>query len=468
MTAVIWFRRDLRIEDNPAFAAACHENDCVIPLFIHGSKVALGAAQKWWLHHSLTELQKHLKAKGLTLCLKKGDPLSILKSLNKQHTIDKVYWTVNHEPAQNAEDQTILQALGDEQIEVQTYSGSLLIEPADIKTQQGDYYKVFTPFWRRCLQHLSIPPKHIVSAWPDCISIEGDSLDNWDLRPSRPNWAKEFATFWQPGETGAQKKLSQFINNHLNGYDEQRDIPAAEATSFLSPHLHFGEISPWQIWRAVEAVKPHPQSDIKAIERFFSELGWREFSYYLLHYFPKLPDNNFHEKFNHFPWHSNEKHLSSWQKGLTGYPIVDAGMRQLWRTGYMHNRVRMITASFLTKDLLIDWRAGEKWFFYTLLDADMASNAASWQWVAGSGADAAPYFRIFNPVLQGEKFDPKGDYIRKWVPELAALPAKWIHKPWEAPPQSLSIKLGRDYPEPIIDHAKARKTALEYYKHLSD
>lgn len=470
MTAIIWFRRDLRIEDNPAFAAACNANKSVIPLYIHdkGLSLALGEAQKWWLHHSLKSLDKLLNLKGLRLCLKNGDPLSVLKDLIKKYHVNQVYWNISIEPEQRAQDKKIREMLTSENIKINTYSGSLLIDPKTIRTQQDEYYKVFTPFWRQCLQQLSILEKHIVSHWPDSPDAKKDNLNDWNLLPQKTNWAKEFELKWRPGQDGAQIKLENFIENHLNDYDRQRDIPTAEATSYLAPHLHFGEISSWQIWRTIEELKRNPQRNIKAIERFCSELGWREFSHYLLYHFPDLPHANFRSKFDAFPWQNNKDNLTKWQKGLTGYPVVDAGMRELWRTGYMHNRIRMITASFLTKDLLIDWRLGAKWFFYTLLDANLANNSANWQWVAGSGADAAPYFRIFNPVLQGEKFDPNGDYIRKWVPELAALPAKWIHKPWQAPRGALSVKIGKDYPEPIVEHGKAREKALNIYKTLKD
>lgn len=458
--ALMWFRQDLRCTENPALTSAC-QHQSLIPLYIDDtSSGIMGGAQRWWLHHSLASLQENLHQQGLDLCLRRGDPLTILLQMVKAHQVEAVYWNRCYEPASIARDQIIKAALKQAGVAVYSSNGSLLNEPWTVKNQNGGYFKVFTPYWKQSLKQLNPPVVHGMSHWPAGVPCESDDLSDWRLLPNKPDWAYEFSRYWQPGETGAEEKLSHFIADNLQEYKYLRDIPAKDATSRLSPHLHFGEISPWRIWRAIEQSKQNPQADFASAERFLAELGWREFSYHLLYHFPQLPDSNFRADFDAFPWKLDEDALRCWQRGMTGYPIVDAGMRELWRTGYMHNRVRMIVASFLTKDLFIDWRVGASWFWDTLVDADLANNSASWQWVAGSGADAAPYFRIFNPVLQGEKFDPLGVYVCQWVPELAKVPLRWLHKPWEAPAGSLGLTLGRDYPKPIVDHAKARTLAL--------
>jgi deoxyribodipyrimidine photo-lyase len=319
---------------------------------------------------------------------------------------------------------------------------------------------------------LPAPAALAASTLPAGAALTPVSVDDLRLRPTKPDWAKEMATLWTPGEAGARMQLGRFLEGAVKGYGDNRNRPDRISTSRLSPHLRFGEIGPRQIWHATRAAFESGHASAKAydVEKFLTEIGWREFSYHLLHQFPELANSNFQPKFDAFPWLDDAKALNAWQRGLTGYPIVDAGMRELWRTGWMHNRVRMIVGSFLVKHLLIDWRRGEDWFWDTLVDADPASNAASWQWVAGSGADAAPYFRIFAPVLQGEKFDPNGDYVRKYVPELAKLPKQHIHKPWAAPHPVLAsagITLGRDYPHPIVNHEDARKRALAAFKSIS-
>ncbi len=323
---------------------------------------------------------------------------------------------------------------------------------------------MFTPYWKTCRQALFAQPMQEISQKPTAVKVESDDINHWQLLP-RLNWASRFPEFWTPGEAGATQRLNEFITQHLQGYKINRNIPEKQATSRLSPHLHFGEISPWAIVRAVEYAKLDPGCDLAGAEHFLSEVGWREFSYYLLYHVPSLPQKNFKSEFDTFPWHNDELLLQSWQKGMTGYPIIDAGMRELWATGYMHNRVRMIVASFLTKGLFIDWRLGADWFLDTLVDADLANNSASWQWVAGCGADAAPYFRILNPVLQSQKFDPNGTYIRRWVPELSALTTDALHAPWQSANTTL-IYSKTNYPKPIIDHSESRSKALAYYKEL--
>lgn len=468
MTAIVWFRQDLRTHDNPALTEACNHHQQVIPLYIAAENPVrtVPGAQRWWLHHSLKALSNELKSFDMLLCLRHGSPLIILEELIKKHDITAVYWNRCYEPESIDRDTLIKSKLIEQGIEVQSFNGSLLNEPWTVKNQQGHFFKVFTPYWKQALRQIDSAPELSLkkSTTP---TINSDKLEDWQLIPSNPNWAQGFSEYWEPGEAGALKKLDYFVEHCLNHYKEERDIPSLAATSRLSPHLHFGEISPRIIWNAILRAKQDPESNHRSADHFLSELGWREFSYHLLYHFPELPVKNFKSQFNDFPWHDNREALRCWQKGLTGYPIVDAGMRELWQTGTMHNRVRMICASFLVKDLLIDWRAGAEWFYDTLLDADLANNSASWQWVAGSGADAAPYFRIFNPVLQSEKFDPDGHYIKRWIPELRSVPRQWIHNPWEAPSGQLGLRLGIDYPKPIVDHSQARQLALAYYQQLS-
>lgn len=466
-SALVWFRQDLRLTDNPAFFEACTNHDSVIPVYILDEKNSvLGEAQAWWLHHSLKALNDSLTAQfGLALILRKGKPLTIILDLLKTLGIDAIYWNRQYEPRCIERDKTIKKAIQESGFSVFSFNGSLFNEPWTIHNKNGDFFKVFTPYWKTCRQTLHIQPPQLVSHKPaSVIDIDSDDLYQWNLLP-RLNWASQFSNYWIPGEVGAQKKLDTFIRHHLHGYKINRDFPEKRATSYLSPHLHFGEISPWTILRAVEYAKIDPHCDLAGAEHFLSELGWREFSYYLLYHRSTLPYQNFKSEFDTFPWHNDASLLKRWQKGMTGYPIVDAGMRELWATGYMHNRVRMIVASFLTKGLFIDWRLGADWFLDTLVDADLANNSASWQWVAGCGADAAPYFRIFNPILQSQKFDPDGNYIRRWVPELSSLTQDVIHAPWKST-DAASIYRSIDYPKPIINHSESRAKALDYYRQL--
>jgi deoxyribodipyrimidine photo-lyase len=467
-TALVWLRQDLRCHDNPALTLACKNHDKLIILYINEPHplLAMGGAQKWWLHHSLTSLKKDLKKVNMDLCLREAEPLALFKELIAECNIEAIYWNRCYETMHIARDvllKTELRALG---IQVISSNGSLLQEPWDVQTQSGSYFKVFTPFWKQCLRQIQVHSLLEVETWPINQAVRSATLEEWNLLPKQPDWSAEFSQHWQPGEDGALVKLEEFTANNLQGYKELRNQPALSGTSRLSPHLHFGEISPQQIWMAIHQVMQDPGCNMLSAQTYLSEIGWREFSYHLLYHFPQLMHSNFKNQFDRFPWQNDEEHLRLWQRGLTGYPIVDAGMRELWHTGFMHNRVRMIVASFLIKDLMIDWRKGAAWFWDTLLDADLASNSANWQWVAGSGADAAPYFRIFNPVLQGEKFDTHGEYVKRWVPELAAVSKKWVHQPWNAPLEALPIKLGVDYPFPIVDHAQARRMALMNYKNL--
>lgn len=465
-TAIVWLRQDLRLADNPAFFEACADHQEVIPVYILDEKHSvLGAAQAWWLHHSLIALNDALKKQlGLTLILRKGNPAEILLELVNSFSVDAIYWNRCYEPSSIERDKKIKTSIQESGVNVFSFNGSLFNEPWTISNKSGGFFKVFTPYWKTCRHLLSSQQLKLVVHKPAAVDVVSDDLHQWQLLP-RLNWASQFSHFWTPGEAGAQQKLSEFISDHLHGYKTQRDIPEQQATSHLSPHLHFGEISPWTILRALEYAKLDPHSDLASAEHFLSELGWREFSYYLLYHTPTLPYENFKTEFNAFPWQNDAHLLKQWQRGMTGYPIVDAGMRELWATGYMHNRVRMIVASFLTKDLFIDWRLGAAWFLDTLVDADLANNSASWQWVAGCGADAAPYFRIFNPVLQSQKFDPNGAYICRWVPELSSLNKESIHAPWELK-DAAAIYQKTNYPKPIINHKEARMKALDYYGSL--
>lgn len=464
--ALVWFRQDLRLADNPAFFEACTSHETVIPIYILDEKNnALGEAQAWWLHHSLQALKHSLTTElELKLILRKGNPLDIILDLFNKVKVDAIYWNRCYEPKIIQRDKQIKATFQEAGIDVFSFNGSLLNEPWTISNKKGDFFKIFTPFWKTCRQRLFFQPEKLVSRQPNSLDIESDDIDEWKLLPHL-DWASQFPNLWTPGEKGAQQRLSKFIKHHLQGYKANRNIPEKNATSHLSPHLHFGEISPWSILRAIEYAKLNPRCDLAGAEHFLSELGWREFSYYLLYHVPLLPDKNFKNEFDAFPWENDESLLKCWQQGMTGYPIVDAGMRELWATGYMHNRVRMIVASFLTKDLFIDWRLGAAWFLDTLVDADLANNSASWQWVAGCGADAAPYFRIFNPVLQSQKFDPTGVYIRRWVPELACLNNDMIHAPWESA-SAASIYNKTNYPRPIVNHNESRSKALGYYNQL--
>ena len=467
MISIVWFRKDLRLFDNPALFQAVAESTSVIPIFIDEEKAyPLGGASKWWLHHSLSALSQSLNEK---LSFHKGRPLDILQKICHNTGATQVYWNRRYEPSAIEADKKIKSTLEENGIQVKTYNGHLLNEPWTIKNNQGDYFKVFTPYWKRCMAASTIPACLATPPLEKIISVEGGSLDTLSFLPTKPDWADGLRESWVPGESVAQERLLDFIDN-LSGYKDNRNRPDIPATSRLSPHLAWGEISVRQIWHMIHKAIESDQAPESDALNFLSEIGWREFSYHLLFHIPTLPTQPLQQKFITFPWHNNPEAFSLWSKGLTGYPIIDAGMRELWYTGYMHNRVRMIVASFLIKDLLIPWQDGEAWFWDTLVDADLANNSASWQWVAGCGADASPYFRIFNPVLQGEKFDPKGTYVRRWVPELANLSDDFIHHPWTASETKLlgaGIRLGHTYPHPIIDHDVARKRALALYKSLS-
>lgn len=458
-TALYWFTLDLRLEDLPGLAAL-HTHE-VVPVFILDEEDPWtpGGASRWWLHHSLRQLEEKIAQQGGRLILRRGKTLEILPALVADTGATAVHFSRAYEPWLAGRQQALFQA----GLPCKRFAGRLLLEPDAVLNQQGNPFQVFTPFYKHCLRLLHLPanPARTKSRWYQG-KLKSERLQSWSLLPRTPDWAKGF-NHWHPGEEGAQQRLEEALQNRVAAYAGRRDYPADEGTSRLAPHLHFGELSPRQVWSSVSRHK-HLGGGLG--EPFLRQLIWREFSYYLLHHWPHLPEAPFREQFRHFPWRQDATGLRAWHKGRTGYPIVDAGMRQLWHTGWMHNRVRMIVASFLTKHLGVHWREGARWFWDTLVDADLANNSAGWQWVAGCGADAAPYFRIFNPVLQGEKFDREGDYVRQWVPELARLPAVWIHQPWNAPSQVLAqagVRLGETYPQPIVVHETARAAALDAY-----
>ncbi|MEO1574351.1 MAG: deoxyribodipyrimidine photo-lyase [Pseudomonadota bacterium] len=469
---VVCFRQDLRLADHPALNAAVATGQPLVLCYVHDDTSpgdwAMGGASRWWLHHSLRSLARDITTRGATLTLREGVWSDTVAVLARSVGADAVYWTRGYEPWFIRQERALRDALND--IEVRRFPGTLLFEPEDVQTGSGGPYKVFTPFWKACLKKPAPAdarpaPKALngVDNPPDSLALE-----DLGLLPTRPDWAGGLRDTWSPGETGAHDRLNDFTDGVIGDYDDARNLPGVDGTSMLSPHLHFGELSPRQVWHAAHAASARGQHQ-RGIDVFLSEIGWREFSYHLLVHWPTLPEDPFREQFAAFRWRQDGPSLRSWQRGQTGMPIVDAGMRQLWHTGWMHNRVRMIVASLLVKNVLIHWREGEDWFWDTLVDADLASNAAGWQWVAGSGADAAPYFRIFNPVTQSAKFDPNGDYLRRWVPEIAGLDKKHIHDPSSAPDHVLAaagITLGTTYPLAIVDLKATRQRALDTYKAL--
>lgn len=471
MTTIVWFRQDLRLSDNPALAWAATRGP-VLPVYIdddgaHSGARRLGGASRWWLHHSLDRLQRSLGG----LVIRSGDPQTIVESLAKDTKASGIAWNRCYEPYAIDRDKRLKALLTASGLEVQSFNASLLFEPWELETGTGGPFKVYSPFWRAATKRpvaKALPRPKLKLALP---KTHAPALDSLKLLPVKPNWAAGWESLWSPGEQGAAERLEGFITSGLAGYGSLRNRPDLPNVSRLSPHLHFGEISPRQIWGRVQhAISENPRLQQDG-DKFLSEIGWREFAYHLLFHFPTLPNRNWKPAFDAYPWRDAPADLRAWQRGRTGYPMVDAGMRELWATGSMHNRVRMITASFLIKHLRIDWRQGEAWFWDTLLDADLANNAASWQWVAGSGADAAPYFRIFNPIEQGRKFDPDGTYVRKWCPELSRLPTALLHAPFEAPAEILAaagVSLGRTYPRPIVDHAQAREAAMAGYQRVKE
>jgi len=463
---LMWFRLDLRLADNPALRAAAETDLPIVPVFIWSPEEddpPPGAASRWWLHQSLSRLDESLRAKGLRLIIRHGPVAATLLSLAKEAAAGEVFCARIYEPSALAREAALAAQLQSHGIALHSCNSSLLFDPGSVRTTAGGMFHIFTPFWRACWnQHGSLrnpeqPPKKLRAPahWPQSLAISDLQLE------PKIDWAGGIRAAWSPGEEGARARLRTFAKESVSHYDKDRDRMDHDGTSRLSPHLHFGETSPTQIWHAL--------ADKPGAEPYLRQLVWREFSYHLLIERPDIITQPFYPQFRNFPWRNNMRWLKAWQRGQTGYPVVDAAMRQLWTTGWMHNRARLIVASFLVKHLLIPWQKGAAWFLDTLVDADLANNTMGWQWTAGCGVDAAPYFRVFNPVLQGGKFDPDGEYVRRWVPELGKLPSKWIHKPWAAPPGALTeaeVKLGKTYPRPLVDHAEARSAALAAFQQM--
>ncbi|MFL5288761.1 MAG: cryptochrome/photolyase family protein [Rhodopila sp.] len=465
--ATLWFRNDLRLTDHAALHAALEGTRAVVPVFILDESAAgtwaLGGASRWWLHQSLAALDSSLRGLGSKLVLRRGDSIAILTELAEHTGAKDVYTGGSAEPWARRLDRAVADALAPAGVTLHRMRTTMLFHPDQVRTKAGGSFSVYAPFSKACLALGGPrPPQPAPTALPRIGLPRGDRLSDWALQPITPDWAGGLRAAWTPGEAGAQEWLRSFLNRAMAGYADGRDRPAEDASSRLSPHLRFGEISAAQLWHTVATLPPDRNRD-----RFIRELLWREFSIQLLWQHPSLPEQPLRTEFAAMPWRDDPEALRAWQRGRTGISIVDAGMRELWQIGWMHNRVRMIVASVLIKHLLIPWQAGEAWFWDTLVDADLANNAVNWQWVAGCGADAAPYFRIFNPVLQGRKFDTDGAYVRRFVPELAGLEAAHIHAPWEAPESALTraaITLGRTYPPAIINLAGGRSRALAAYK----
>jgi deoxyribodipyrimidine photo-lyase len=445
-TAIVWFRRDLRLADNPALAAACERADRVVALYIHAPDEEgdwqPGAASRWWLHHSLERLAESLRARGAALQVRRGPALQALLAVARETGATQVFWNRLYEPAITARDARVAAGLDESGVLAESFNAALLVEPWETRTAQGAPYRVFTPFWRSCSAAVSSQPSprpapaRIAGA---SVTSPGLALGELELLP-RVRWDTGLAAAWTPGEQGALDRLEAFCEQALAGYNEGRNRPDLPDTSRISPHLHFGEIGPRQCLAAVRNAQATRPGAGAGAETFLREIGWREFAHHLLHHFPRTATEPLDEKFARFPWTPNPAWLEAWQRGRTGFPIVDAGMRELWTTGWMHNRVRMIVASLLTKNLRQPWLEGARWFWDTLVDADLASNTLGWQWTAGCGADAAPYFRVFNPALQAARHDPDGSYVRRWLPDAMG-----------------------DYPPPIVDLQQSRAAALAGY-----
>lgn len=476
--AIVWFRDDLRLTDNPALDAAAHAGRPVIAVFVQDDESdglrPLGGAARWWLHGALAALDQALRGRGGRLLVLRGAAAEAVERLAVEVGAGAVYWNRRYGAAERRIDGRVKTVLKDRGIVAESFNGHLLREPWTVAAKSGAPFRVFTAYWRAARQQGDPPPPRAAPAdltfhpLPDRLIGDAVALAELALEPRRPDWAGGLRAAWNRGEAAAQACLDAFLSSGLPAYAARRDRMGEAGTSRLSPYLRFGQLSARQAWHAATAalLTQAGKIDPRHLETFLGELGWREFWYHLLYHEPDLAQCNLRPAFDAMPWRTDPEGLRAWQRGLTGYPLVDAGMRELWTTGWMHNRVRMIAASFLVKDLLIDWRAGEAWFWDTLVDADPASNPANWQWVAGCGTDAAPYFRVFNPTLQGEKFDPEGDYVRRWVPELAHLPAALIHRPWAAAPVGRGAQVAESYPPPILEHDAARRRALEAWRSI--
>lgn len=478
-STIVWFRKDLRLDDNLAFIHAAKQGT-IIPVYIlaeHEEDMPIGAASKWWLHHSLLALKDKLAHLDIPLIIRAGNSKQLLGELLEETGATAIYFNKRYEPAIRQRDQEIIEAFQATGIDVQVFESDLLFKPGTVTNQQGTVYKIFTPFWKQARkQHVNPPkriPPQIKSSVPETIPI--GEVATLKLLPHHP-WINKLQHDWKPGEAYAHRQWHHFLDRAIDYYDQERDYPAKTGVSKLSPYLAWGEISPRKIWYdskdKLEQLMINQQVGAHAaIESFMRQLVWREFAYHQLVAFPKVIDQPLKPEFTGFSWLEDKQGLQQWRQARTGYPLVDAGMRELWETGWMHNRIRMITASFLVKHLLIHWQEGAAWFRDTLVDHDLANNTMGWQWVAGSGYDAAPYFRIFNPMTQGEKYDPDGDYVRKWIPEIANLPTKYLFAPWKAPKEVLeqaNIVLGDTYPEPIVDHKASRTRALARYQDMKE
>jgi deoxyribodipyrimidine photo-lyase len=476
-TAIVWFRRDLRLTDNPALAAACERARQVVALYIHApdeeGEWRRGGASNWWLHHSLARLDASLRARGGALVLRCGGSLQTLLEVARETGARQVYWNRLYEPLLVARDTRIKAALNESGCECQSFNAALLHEPWEVRTGGGEPYRVFTPFWRSCAARLDALPRPLpppASIPAPAVAPSSQPPDALGLLP-RIRWHAGLQSAWTPGEEAALDRIEAFAAGAVAGYPEGRNRPDRADTSRLSPHLHFGEIGPRQCVAALRNALVERPGTQAATEGFIRQLGWREFAHHLLHHYPHTATAPLDARFERYPWQPDATALEAWQRGRTGYPIVDAGMRELWTTGWMHNRVRMIVASLLTKNLRQHWLEGARWFWDTLVDADLPNNTLGWQWTAGCGADAAPYFRIFNPMLQTERYDPDRAYLRRWVPELRSLPDTCIHRPWEAPAATLAaagIELGRTYPLPIVEFRASRQAALDGYARVKE
>ena len=460
-TSIAWLRTDLRVADNPALAAALKSGERVIALYIHETTSGVrpaGAAARWWIHHSLEALGKTLARRGVELMVRDGDARDVVPGLVRETEANAVFWNRRYAPGEREADAAIKTALDEAGIEVESFAANVLVEPWDIATKQGKPYSVYGPFWKALRD---MPIAQPLNAPAETKSIKVGPADECYRQPA---WADKFTPHWRIGEAAAHESLAHFLDTQLDDYAVGRDFPRQDATSRLSPHLRHGEITPRQIWAAAESVAHADPDKRAAVDKFLSELTWRDFNYHQLYHRADITTESMQPKFAALQWRQADDELERWQKGQTGLPIVDAGMREMWETGFMQNRVRMLTASLLCKNLLIDWRLGEQWFWDCLVDGDIANNPANWQWVAGSGMDASPFFRIFNPVTQGDRFDNGGDYVRRWLPELAGLPDAWVHQPSQAPDDVLrkaGVVIGQTYPAPIVDLKLSRVRALE-------
>lgn len=474
MTTLVWLRRDLRLMDNPALHEASFEGAPIVPVYIWApdeqAPWAPGSASRVWIHHALADLAARLEECGSRLIIRRGPSLEVLRALIRETGATRVFWNRLYEPAIRQRDERIKAALRADGVEARSFQAAILFEPHRIATQAGTPCQVFTPFWKRALtldppaRPLPEPVLQRPENWP-----ASDPPESLGLLPSIP-WDSTIRAAWDMTERGALARLRAFLSGPVRTYGRDRDRPDLDGTSCLSPWLHHGQISPRTIWHETKDAEQELRGEeLASAEHFLREVGWREFAHNILYHFPHTDRQPLRPEFARFPWADDPEGLEAWQKGQTGYPIVDAGMRQLWATGWMHNRVRMIVASFLTKHQLLPWLRGAEWFWDTLVDADLAQNTLGWQWTAGCGADAAPYFRIFNPISQGEKFDVTRAYVRRWVPELARLPEAHLFAPWEAPPGILrqaGVELGGNYPRPVVDHTTARERALAAFEAL--